>query len=109
MKSYNLAFAVFLTLGFAANSFAGDCLEHDEKHSLYITVKNIKTAKGEIMVAIYDNKKDYMKNPVYDHRATVDAEGALKIQLEMPFGNYAITIFHDIDDDGKLDSNLVLS
>ena len=107
MKSYNLAFAVFLTFGFAVNSLAGDGLKDDEKHSLYITVKNIKSAKGAIMVAVYDNKKDYMKNPVYDHRATVDAEGKLKMQLEMPFGNYAITIFHDVDDDGKLDSNFV--
>jgi uncharacterized protein (DUF2141 family) len=85
------------------NSFATD---PEQKQNIYIHVKNVQAPKGAILVAIYDNEKDYMKTPRYSRIATVNDGGEVKIQAELPFGNYAFTLFHDVNSNMELDTNL---
>lgn len=75
--------------------------------ALKVMVKNIKSAKGAIYIAVYDNAEDYMENRFAEAIAPVEAEGELEAELKVPFGKYAVTIFHDKDDSGELNTNFL--
>ena len=73
---------------------------------LNIEVTNIRSAEGKIMVAIFDNKEHYLdEHYAIPAEAVVTQTGTLVIPVEIPFGDYAISAFHDVNDNGKLDTN----
>ncbi|MEM1319670.1 MAG: DUF2141 domain-containing protein [Bacteroidota bacterium] len=76
--------------------------------TLEVKVTNVKKAKGSIMLAIYDSAENFM-GPDYFRTATevVNQTGAVVVQVpELPFGSYAITIYHDENGNNELDTNL---
>ncbi len=86
---------------------ATPALATDGERGLVINVSNIKSAKGSILVAVYNNAEDYMKNPAFSQIVPVTASGELTINSSIPFGSYSITIFHDVNDNRSLDTNFV--
>ena len=74
---------------------------------MYIHVTNVQSTKGKILIAVYDNEKNYMKNPAYSFVAPIDSEGEVNIPTRLPFGNYAITLFHDENSNMELDTNIL--
>lgn len=86
---------------------AAPVLAGDGDPGVAISIKNIKTAKGSILVAVYDNSNDFMKKPAFSHIVPVTVTGELIINTSIPFGSYSITIFHDINDNRSLDTNFM--
>jgi uncharacterized protein (DUF2141 family) len=84
-------------------------LESSEKNllSLNLNVKNIKHDKGSILIAIYNKEEEFMKERYADKSVKVDALENLKVELQLPPGRYAITIFHDINDNNELNTNII--
>lgn len=78
-----------------------------DKDTLILKVTNIKKAVGDIYVAVFDNKEDYMENRFVEAVAAVEIKGELEINIEMPKGKYAISIFHDTNEDGELSTNFL--
>lgn len=77
---------------------------------LQIVFTNIKQAQGQIYVAVYDSPADYMNaNKARSKKVlTVTAKGSLACTFpELPPGAYAISCFHDVNGNGKLDTNFV--
>lgn len=99
MKTFlNLALA-FLLLPFAAPlAKAAD---------LTVTVNDVRSTNGSVMVAIYDSSTAFMRPPL--------AKASLKMKADrghvtflfhnLPPGKYAISGFHDENGNGKLDVN----
>ena len=74
---------------------------------LTIEVAGLKNAKGKVLVAVFQRSEDFLTRPV--RTATVDAQPG-KVQLilaGMPPGDYAVSLFHDENGNGKLDRNPV--
>ena len=72
-----------------------------------ITIKNIKTIQGAIIIDIYENKSDFLKKNLKSQTIAVD-----DIEMRISFkdvksGEYAIGVIHDINDNGKLDTNFI--
>jgi uncharacterized protein (DUF2141 family) len=78
-----------------------------EKMQLNLKVQNIKKAVGDIYIAVYDNEDDYMENRFAEAIANVESEGSLEVVLKIPYGKYAVTIFHDVNQDGELSTNFM--
>lgn len=60
-------------------------------------------------MAVFSDEKAYMKD---DQRfaeaiAKVETEGEVDIQLQIPIGKYAVTIFHDVNGDAELSTNFI--
>lgn len=96
---------IFTLFIFSAFSFS----QSSEKVTLNLKVTNIKKAVGDIYVAVFSDEKAYMKD---DQRfaeaiAKVETEGEVDIQLQIPIGKYAVTIFHDVNGDAELSTNFI--
>jgi uncharacterized protein (DUF2141 family) len=82
-------------------------LQTDSSGTLTVEIKGIKNVKGDIRVALYNVKEDFLTNRLFTGQiAKVRGESALVQFTNLPFGSYAISVFHDENENGKLDTGL---
>jgi len=102
MRSTSLAAFVLSTMSAlmlaAAPAVAAD---------LKIAVTGVSSADGTIMVALYNSAETFQQKPL---RATAVQAVAGTTQVEfkdLPAGDYAFSLYHDANGNGKMDTNLV--
>jgi uncharacterized protein (DUF2141 family) len=105
-------FFVSLFLLISSSLFAQEISypERETKLSAFeLTVDGISEEKGEIRIAVFDSEQAYndKENPLYAVVIPVDGEKISWKQDSLPFGNYAIAVYHDKNVNGELDSNLL--
>ena len=78
-----------------------------EDGELIIEVGNVKEAKGTIWVGIYDSPENYLvKEKAIVQGFKVEKAGAMRFSIpDLPYGTYAVALFHDINNNGELDRN----
>ena len=80
---------------------------------LHITISNIETARGTLQVAVYNKGDDWLDskagNPPFISATKIvsSTDNATVVIENMPAGNYAISIFHDLNENKKLDTNFI--
>jgi uncharacterized protein (DUF2141 family) len=76
---------------------------------LTVTVDHIRNDHGAILAALYDSDAAFMKQP--QARATFKLQAAAgQVQYvfhDLPPGKYALTVFHDENQNGQLDKNFL--
>jgi uncharacterized protein (DUF2141 family) len=86
----------------ATTATAGD------ENNLRIIVGNVKTDQGSIVVWVYGKSDDWLTERFRTQKTIVvaghRAEGTITLELKLPAGEYALSVFHDVNDDGKLAS-----
>ena len=89
-----VAFASYLSLQTMAN--AAD---------LTINIKGARDANGSVVAAIYSSKSSFPKEgqQYAAFRTKATTGGASVTFHNLPPGDYAVTAFHDANNDGKLD------
>ncbi len=76
-----------------------------QTQSLTVLVTNIKDEVGQIAVAIYNSEKEFMKTR-YQGKITKAIKGEVEVIFEnLPSGSYGLSVMHDSNENGKLDSN----
>lgn len=79
--------------------------QKNETFNLTIKVKGIKNNKGKILIAIYDSEKSFLKSSkgiiadINDKKSTGIFKGLKK-------GDYAVSLFHDENNNQKLDTKI---
>ncbi|WP_020527497.1 DUF2141 domain-containing protein [Flexithrix dorotheae] len=77
------------------------------EHELQLVIKEIKQQSGKIMIAVYNEEDTYLDIMYKAISVPVDSN-ILKINIsELPAGYYAISIFHDVNDNDELDKNFI--
>lgn len=88
-----------LTLSGASHALAAD---------LTLKISNIETDKGNMMVAVYDAEEAFGKKSTYRAISRRAEKGQMSIVLsDVPAGEYAVMVFQDLDENQKLDTNLL--
>ena len=79
----------------------------EKKGELVLQIKNIESASGVLHIAVYDEgnflqeEKELLKMT-----AIVQTQQDLRVAIpDLPFGTYAVAIYHDVNNNGKLDKN----
>ncbi|MBL3657561.1 DUF2141 domain-containing protein [Fulvivirga sediminis] len=72
--------------------------------SLTVEVKGTFSNKGELKAALFNNSADYLKNPYKAIAINLETEENHSVVFEdLPAGEYAISVIHDANKNGKLD------
>ena len=75
--------------------------------NLTLIVKDVEHVDGSVYVAIYSSKQTFMKKPVFGLRVGVK-DWTIEIPCKgIPAGTYAISLFQDENENGKLDTGVV--
>jgi uncharacterized protein (DUF2141 family) len=73
--------------------------------TLNLEIKNIKNKKGKIIVTVFDNQRSFLKKGE-EIPVRISKTGNITVALDdLTYGKYAISIFHDVNNNGKLDTN----
>lgn len=74
-------------------------------YDLELTVKNIKTDEGKILVHIFNSEEGFLKN-AYSSKLVEAKQGSLNFIFEdLPEGEYTAYVLHDKNENGELDMN----
>lgn len=80
----------------------------DDVATLTVNVVGGRPAGGQVVVSLFDSEKSYMKAPVAEDRQPLGADGRATVTFGgLQPGDYAVSIFHDEDSDGELDTNFL--
>ncbi|MEQ8471883.1 MAG: DUF2141 domain-containing protein [Marinoscillum sp.] len=76
---------------------------------LTLEVKEIKELKGTLRIAVYDSEATHLDEETiaFYKEVPVTETGSMTIELDLPDGTYSIAIYHDLNNDKKLNTNLV--
>ena len=77
--------------------------------TLTLTITNIDKPKGHILVALFDKEGGFPEGgaELMHWEVRISTNENVKLDIaELPYGEYAIAVYHDINDNKKLDKNL---
>lgn len=82
---------------------------HSQTFGLTVTITNIKYVKGEIKLAIYTDKKSFLKKGEEFRRISFKITQAQEkyIITNLPKGDYAIALYQDENSDGECNTNFL--
>ena len=105
-----MQFIILLVIQLLAT--AGPLLSANDQPKNFVTVivTDIGGQKGEIMAALFASEKSFPNDSkaAFKVAKTPAAGGKAVLQFEqVPPGKYAIALFHDVNGDGKLNTNVI--
>jgi uncharacterized protein (DUF2141 family) len=77
------------------------------QNTIEITVKNIKAIKGSIRVGLFNSESTFLKDAIDGKIVKVSASEVTVVFENLKPGEYAVSVIHDENDNGELDSNVV--
>ncbi|MGB5847976.1 MAG: DUF2141 domain-containing protein [Ignavibacteriaceae bacterium] len=105
MKSILITSLVLLSFNFllAQND------KSETTNKLIVVIAGFDNDDGEVQIAVSDSRKDYESDdPAFiEVRSKIENRQAEYTFEELPFGEYAIKLYHDENRDGELDSNFL--
>jgi uncharacterized protein (DUF2141 family) len=79
-----------------------------ETNTLSLTIDNVQSTEGQLLIAVYDRSEGYMETAKarFKKAYSVSKTGTVTLQLPaLPAGNYAISCVHDLNANGSIDKN----
>ncbi len=76
-----------------------------EKHTITLEFDGMKSDKGNLYVAVYNKKDNFLKKALKGTIVKVVDKKATVILKDIPAGVYAVSAFHDANDNKKMDTN----
>jgi uncharacterized protein (DUF2141 family) len=92
-------FFICALLWVAANSFADNV-------NTAIRINNVNINGGLIYVAVYSNENDYKNEQAFFSFILESTDAVLTYNLELPEGEYVVSVFQDKNKNGKLDTGI---
>ncbi|NTW52996.1 MAG: DUF2141 domain-containing protein [Chlorobiaceae bacterium] len=84
--------------------------QQTQKGKITVTVNNLRSSNGDLVVALFNSKQGFPgKLNSAIRKTVVSAEGTLHevVFNDVPYGTWAVTVQHDENRNGKLDSNFL--
>lgn len=109
MKHF-LFLSAFLVTSFALCAQEISYPEEERRMSTFeLKIEGIDRVEGEIRIALFNSEEEYNRkeSPLYAVVLSVDDKTITWSQDSLYFGEYAIAVYHDKNENGELDSNLL--
>lgn len=77
----------------------------DSVSIIKIYIVNLRSRGGQLCIAVFDNDKNFRNEKplkVKNLNIRPEEENTLTVELELPAGNYGISILDDTDSDGRM-------
>lgn len=102
MTKYYLIFAVLIGVIFIS-------VVNAQEAALTVKISRIKAPKGLISVGLYKDEKGFPDKGMEYMGKEIQAAGPTVVYMfqNIPFGTYAIAVYHDANANGRLDSNFL--
>ncbi|OIQ22966.1 DUF2141 domain-containing protein [Lacinutrix sp. MedPE-SW] len=75
-----------------------------QAQNITVNISNIDTYKGTLVIGLYDNESQFLKKTVKGKLKKVTKNTATVVFQDVEPGDYAVSLFHDVNDNKKLDT-----
>lgn len=79
--------------------------------NLRVVATNVKSNQGKLYVRVYDKKDDWLSYRYRTQKSVAVAgnrtDDTVTVELLLPAGEYALSVFQDVNDNGKLEHNFI--
>ena len=83
-------------------------VQAEQKGTLTVKVLNVLQTQGSIRMAVYNNEKSFPSESQSFRGGALPLRPGINTLLtcdQLPFGNYAVAVYHDLNNNGKMDKN----
>lgn len=81
--------------------------QEKETYTITVNISGMKADKGNAYVALYNKESSFLKEPFKGEIVKVTDKKAVAIFKNIEKGMYAISVFHDKNDNKKMDTNFM--
>jgi uncharacterized protein (DUF2141 family) len=110
MKNSKVLLIVIFTLAYLDVLFAQDKSEPAlPSGDLYVVITGYPTTQGTIKIALFGSERSYQSNisPLRGDSIQVEPNRSLVPFEDISYGDYAVKVYHDRNNDGKLNTNFM--
>lgn len=95
----------FLLVFFSVSFYS---YSQDNTHALTVSIAGLQKNKGKVFVAVYNSEASFLNNNMMTKSATVVvSNNSAEITFKnLKKGEYAVSVFHDENDNNKLDTKI---
>ena len=80
--------------------------QENKTHTITVTISGMKSDKGDVYIALYNSEKNFLKKEFKGTIVQVTDLKAIAFFKNIKKGTYAISVFHDANDNQKLDTKI---
>lgn len=78
-----------------------------ENYDITVIVEGVDNNNGQIFSGLYNTEADFLEKRFKGMRSNIGNNSCKVIFKDIPAGIYAVSIFHDKNDNGKMDTNVI--
>ncbi len=91
-----------------AVSMAGLSGAEDHSTALTLEIAGVTPSEGSVIIGIYDSEASWDSgSALAGARADVSGDQVVAVFDDLPAGQYAVKMYHDVNANGELDTNLM--
>ena len=77
--------------------------------TLTLVIHQLRNQKGKVCVALFENEAGFPQDDTQAIRNDCFAitELPMSVDFEVPYGSYAVSLLHDENQDGELNTNMI--
>lgn len=75
--------------------------------TMQVEVKGLKNNNGKVMIGVYNSESTFLKKTYKGGVATIKNNKATTTFTDLPVGEYAVSVYHDENNNQKLDVNFM--
>jgi uncharacterized protein (DUF2141 family) len=76
-----------------------------DKGTLIVEVRGLEFNTGKLRFAVFDSDENFFKEAVTYGDLDVVYNGGNWVVTDLPFGTYAVTVHHDVNDNGEMEQH----
>ena len=81
--------------------------QENSGHDVKVYVKNLKSDKGHVFIALYNKESSFLSEGFKAEKIEISNRNSEVIFKNIQPGIYAVSFFHDDNDNGKMDTNFL--
>jgi uncharacterized protein (DUF2141 family) len=87
---------------------ASQATAEDAAATLTLEIGGVAPSRGVVMIGLYDSEAGWTSgSAVTGARAEVDGDHVTAVFADLPAGTYGVKMYHDINANGEMDTNLM--
>jgi len=76
--------------------------------NIEVTIEGITKENGKMIIALFDNRQDFNITPIKYFNEPVNGKNSITVTFpDVPYNSYAISVYQDLNDNGKLEKNFL--
>ena len=98
---------VLVTAALLLTSILSMQAQEKESHAVTVTISGMNVDKGNVYIALYNSEANFLETPYKGAIAKVSDKKALATFKGIEKGEYAVSVFHDVNNNKKMDTNFI--